>query len=186
MVASAMGVLVRVLRRLVGRRSAPADEGTGVGAAHDAMLRTIARQRVAQRRLGTTYVRRADLKRALSDQRQSLDQAHAQIDEAIAAAEHAAAAAREQGDDATPYELAAQGLGDQLAVVDAALAQLREAGERAWENVTRAQRVLSETGAALDAALREQVSLLGRLERLRRQRVIAEAALRAREQDPSR
>jgi hypothetical protein len=173
--------LARAVRWLTGRRrSARADRTKTVPAAHEAILQTIEQQRATQRRLGTTFVRRADLDRAVRDQRQLLDQARTQIEGAIAAAQRAAAEARAAGDSPVPYEQAALGLGDQLAVVDASRAQLSRVAQQALQNVARAQRVLTETGAALDAALRAQVSLLARLERLQRQRAIADATLRAR------
>lgn len=180
-----MADFARAVRWLTGRRRAGhAESATTVPAAHDAILHTIEQQRATQRRLGTTFVRRADLGRALRDQRQLLDQAHAQIEGAIDAAQRAAAEAREAGDSPALYEQAAQGLGAQLAVVDASRAQLSRVGEQALQNVTRAQQMLAETGAALDTALRAQVSLLARLERLQRQRAIADATLRARGGQP--
>jgi hypothetical protein len=171
--------LRRLLSRFAGRRTpAPSRSST-----LEAILHTAAAQRAAQRRIATAGVRRADLERAIREQRRLLEQAGAQIAEAIAVADRAGADARAAHENAQPYEAAVAGLLTQRAVLDTAAAQLERQAAPALETAAEAQRLLDETGRALDAALRAQVSLLARLERLQRQRAIAEATLRAREAD---
>lgn len=180
-----LGSVTRALRRLVGRsRAEPGvdDVSRAQSAAHEAILRTIAEQRAAQKRTARERVRRADLERAVRQQRRLLVQAGEQISDAVAVAGRAGADARAARENAQPYEQTVVGLQSQLSVVEAAVAELDRNGDQALATVARAQRLLDETGRALDAALRAQVSLLGRLERLQRQRAIAEATLRAREE----
>jgi hypothetical protein len=51
---------------------------------------------------------------------------------------------------------------------------LQRLGWRAAENVAQTQRLLRESAASLDSALRAEVDLLARIERLDRERAIAD------------
>jgi hypothetical protein len=174
------------MRRLLARLPLPRNAPAGADSpsrARDAILDAAAAQRAAQRRIAMAGVRRVDLERAISEQRRLLEQAGAQIAEAITVAERAGADARAAHESAQPYELAVAGLHSQRGVLEAAAGELDRQAGQALETAAEAQRLLDATGRALDAALRAQVSLLARLERLQRQRAIAEATLRAREAD---
>jgi hypothetical protein len=172
-----MSVLGRACRRLIGR-DRPAETNP-----RSAVLLAIAHTREQQAKLaadaGAVFVKRAEIERALTNQHLVLAGAAEQIRQAIAVAQNAAAGARaDDGVDASPYELTAQGLQTQLDVVVASIAQLEQLRTGAQANVTSAQTMLRDNAASLDRALRAEVHLLGRLERLERQRVIAEAMRR--------
>jgi hypothetical protein len=66
------------------------------------------------------------------------------------------------------------GFAAQLRVVEASGAQLERLGSGAAENVARTRQLLRQSAASLDGALRAEVELLARLERLDRERTIAD------------
>jgi DNA repair exonuclease SbcCD ATPase subunit len=151
-----------------------------------AVLQAIAHTREQQVRVSAevaaVFVKRVSIERALQDQHAVLIDAADQIGQAMAIAQRAAAGARvDEGADARPFELTAQGLQTQLDAVQASIAQLEQLRAGAQANVTTAQQMLRENASSLDRALRAEVRLLGRLERLERQRVIAEAIRRRRD-----
>jgi hypothetical protein len=152
-----------------------------------AVLQAIAHTREQQARVSAevaaVFVKRVSIERALQDQHAVLIGAAEQIGQAMAVAQRAAAGARaDAGADARPFELTAQALQTQLDAVHASIAQLDQLRAGAQANVSTAQQMLRENASSLDRALRAEVRLLGRLERLERQRVIAEAMRRR--QDP--
>lgn len=158
-----------------GRRHGDPDEG-----ARDRLIDAISRlrrdQRAVEASLGAAIVDAATLGRALRDQHQLLDEAVAQIADARAVAQRAADSAAADGGDAaaSPYRLAADGFAAQQRVVEASGAQLERLGAGAAENVERTRQLLRASAASLDAALRAEVDLLARLERLDRERTIAD------------
>lgn len=148
-----------------------------------AVLHAIAQTRQQQDRLaadsGAVFVRRAEIERALREQQLVLSGAADQIRQAMAVAQTAADGARADGGvDPAPYELTAQGLRDQLEVVEASIAQLEPLRAGAQANLTNARVLLRQNAASLDRVLRAEVQLLGRLDRLERQRIIAQARRR--------
>lgn len=145
-----------------------------------AILQAIAHTRRQQAKLaadsGAVFVKRAEIERAVANQRLVLAGAADQIRHAMSVAQSAAAGARaDEGVDATPYERTAQGLQTQLDVVLGSIGQLEQLRAGAQANVTNARTMLQNNASSLDQALRAEVQLLGQLERLERQRVIAEA-----------
>jgi hypothetical protein len=157
-------------REFDGRR---ADFGALRSGIVDAIGRLRRDQRAVESRLGTAFVDAASLQRALADQRRLLDAAREQIRQAHAAARRAAEGAAVDGGDvaAAPYRLAADGFVAQLRVVEATAAQLDRLGAGASDNLEQARRVLRESAASLDRALRAEVGLLSRVERLDRERL---------------
>lgn len=67
-----------------------------------------------------------------------------------------------------------EGFVAQLRVVEASAAQLSRLGAGAADNVARTRQLLRESAASLDTALRAEVDLLARIERLDRERAIAD------------
>jgi chromosome segregation ATPase len=151
--------------------------------ARSQLLQAIARTRQQQARvdaeLRTVFVRGVQLDRALTDQAELLSDAAGQIRDAMGIAQGAAETARAEADiDPSPFELTAQGLSTQLDVVDAAIEHLGSLRVDAETSVEQARTVLRQNAAALDGALRAEVQLLGRLDRLERERVIGSARRR--------
>jgi hypothetical protein len=150
------------------------------GDARDRLVDAISRirrdQRAVEASLGVAVVDAATLDRALRDQRELLDAAAQQIADARAVAQRAADGAAADGGDvaAAPYRLAVDGFAAQQRVVEASGAQLERLGSGAADNVARTRQLLRESAASLDGALRAEVDLLARLERLERDRTIAE------------
>jgi hypothetical protein len=150
------------------------------GSARDRLVDAISRirrdQRAVEASLGAAVVDAATLDRALRDQRQLLDAAAQQITDARAVAQRAADGAAADGGNAAaaPYRQAVDGFTAQLRVVEASGAQLDRLGAGAAENVARTRQLLRESATSLDSALRAEVDLLARIERLDRQRAIAE------------
>jgi hypothetical protein len=150
------------------------------GDARDRLVDAISRirrdQRAVEASLGVAVVDAATLDRALRDQRELLDAAAQQLVEARALAQRAADGAAADGGDvaAAPYRLAVEGFAAQLRVVEASGAQLERLGTGAAENVARTRQLLRESAASLDGALRAEVDLLARIERLDRDRAIAD------------
>jgi hypothetical protein len=150
------------------------------GEARDRLVDAISRirrdQRAVEASLGVAVVDAATLDRALRDQRRLLDDAVAQIADARAVAQRAADGAAADGGEtaAEPYRLAVAGFAAQLRVVEASGAQLERLGSGAAENVARTRQLLRQSAASLDGALRAEVELLARLERLDRERTIAD------------
>jgi hypothetical protein len=142
----------------------------------DAISRIRRDQRAVEISLGAAVVDAATLDRALRDQRQLLAAAVKQIAEARAVAQRAADSAAADGGEvaAAPYRLAADGFAAQQQVVEVSGAQLQRLGSGAAENVAQTQRLLRESAASLDSALRAEVDLLARIERLDRERAIAD------------
>lgn len=170
--ARELSAVGRLWRRLGRDRSVDAD-------LRSAVLQAITRTREQQARLsadaGAVFVHRAEAQRALNDQHQVLADAARQIDRARLLAEQAAAQARTgQGTDPVPYELTAEGLQSQLEVVEASMGQLDDLRIDAQTSVANAQVLLKQNAHSLDQALRAEILLLGRLERLQRRRVISE------------
>jgi hypothetical protein len=161
-----------------GRRGRP-DEG-----ARDRLIDAISRirrdQRAVEASLGVAVIDAATLDRALRDQRQLLDEAVSQIADARAVAQRAAESAAADGGEvaAAPYRLAVDGFAAQLRVVEASGAQLERLGSGAADNVAHTRQLLRESAASLDGALRAEVDLLGRIERLDRERAIADVRRR--------
>lgn len=159
-----------------GRRHGDPDEG-----ARDRLIDAISRlrrdQRAVEASLGAAIVDAATLSRVLRDQRQLLAEAIAQIADARSVAQRAADGAAADGGEAAaaPYRLAAGGFAAQQRVVETSGAQLERLGAGAAGNVEQTRQLLRESAASLDAALRAEVDLLARLERLDRERTIAEA-----------
>lgn len=150
------------------------------GDARDRLVDAISRirrdQRAVEVSLGAAIVDAATLDRALRDQRGLLSAAAQQIAEARAVAQRAADGAAADGGDvaAAPYRLAVDGFAAQLRVVQASGAQLDRLGAGAADNVGQTRRLLRESAASLDGALRAEMDLLARLDRLERERMIAE------------
>ena len=150
------------------------------GGARDRLIDAISRirrdQRAVEVSLGAAVVDAATLGRALRDQRRLLDTAVRQIADARATAQRAADDAAADGGEAAaaPYRLAVEGFTAQERVIEASGAQLQRLGTGAAENVAQTQRLLRESAASLDAALRAEVDLLARIERLDRERAIAD------------
>jgi hypothetical protein len=132
-------------------------------------------QREIDARLRAAVVDAAVLERAVRDQRRLLGEAAAQIRDATARARGAAerAAADRDGLAAAGYRQAVDGFGSQLAVVEGTRAQLDRLAGGAATNLDRTRTLLRESAASLDRALRAEVELLGRLERLDRRQAIA-------------
>lgn len=143
------------------------------------MVTAIARLRRDQAeldaRLGASVVDAAVLTRAVHDQRRLLDEADAQIRDATAVAQAAADEAAAAGDEpaAAGYRQAVAGFAGQHEVVRASRAQLERLTGGAGQNLDRTRELLRVSAASLDRALRAEVELLGRLERLDRARVVA-------------
>ena len=142
----------------------------------DAISRIRREQRSLEARIATAMVDSAALDRALRDQRQLLEKAAHQIADALAGARQAAdgAAAGGDGREAAPYRQAVAGFAAQLQAVQASGEQLRRLGTGAAENTEEIRRLLSQSAASLDGTLRAEIELLGHLERLDRERTIAE------------
>lgn len=163
-------------RRRFGRQSAASTDAVVV--AIDRIRRD---QAEIESRLGVTHVDAAVLHRAVRDQQRLLAAAHRQIADARMAAQDQERAAAGDGDSAAAaaYRQAVDGFGRQLDVVQATRAQLERLVGGATQNLERTHALLRDSAASLDAALRAEVELLGRLERLHRERVIAETRHRA-------
>ncbi|MGI8762182.1 MAG: hypothetical protein ACR2LF_12990 [Jatrophihabitantaceae bacterium] len=175
----------RQLAALVRRRgssSADAAEPPVRATIRTAIMRTRQEQARVAARTGSTAVRHGELERAIGEQRQVLAGALEQACQAVAAAERAAELARADGGAAAaePYEHTRQALLSQLDVVTAAIGQLDRLRADALLNLQQVNELLQHNNASLDSALRAEVVLLGRLERLERERAIAAAMLRAR------
>ena len=159
-------------RRWFGRDATP-------GGPRDAVVTAIAGLRRDQAeldaRLGVAVVDTAVLTWAVHDQRRLLDEAAGQIRDATAAAQAAADEAAADGGEpaAAPYRQAAAGFAAQQELVRAGRAQLERLTGGAEQNLERTRQLLRDSAASLDRALRAEVELLGRLEHLDRQRVIA-------------
>jgi hypothetical protein len=172
-----MSILGRVRRALAGHPSGDHDRRS---AALEAIAQAGRQRELAARMAATTLVTHAQLERAIAQQHRLLAAARDQIRTAVQAADRAADAARADGGPAaaTPYELTARRLGEQLELVQAALTHLEQLRGATRQNVDRAQQLLRGNAARLDDALRAEVQLLGRLEHLDRERAKAEAMRR--------
>ena len=169
--------------RGIGRRDRDADGGARERLV-DAISRIRRDQRSVESSLGVAVVDAATLDRALRDERQLLDAAAKQIADARAVAQRAADGAAADGGEAAaaPYRLAVEGFAAQQRVVEAAGAQLQQLGKGAAQNVARTKQLLRGSAASLDGALRAELDLLTRIERLDRERTIADLNRR----DPNR
>jgi hypothetical protein len=131
--------------------------------------RTRARRREVAAQLGGAFARVRHVEQQLTYQRMQLVRAQAQIVAAVARAERAAETARAEGPaPAAPYDDTAAALRAQQALVQAAIGELDAARTGARANVLRSQEVLHRSRETLDATLREQVTLLARLDSLQR------------------
>lgn len=177
-----MSALGRACRRLLGRephdRPSAADPRSAV---RQAIAHTRQQQAVLAAQAGKVFVERAEIEQALTSQHRVLVEAQEQIRQAMTLAQQAADDAHADGSvDPVPYELTAAGLQTQLDVVDASVVQLQRLRDGASSNLANAQTMLRENTESLDRALRGEIGLLSQLERLERQRVIAEAVRRRR------
>lgn len=172
----------------------PPEEALGPAAIRDAIRRIVAqrdRVRTEARRALVSY---EQVRHAVAAQRLHLQTARTEIDTAIARAVAAATQARADAlaaarsadlDDAraeaaadaaaAPFEQATGGLQHQRDAIDQAAAQLEAAAAEAAGEITQGRALIAAGAASLDAALREEVALLVRLERAERARVIARA-----------
>jgi hypothetical protein len=139
-------------------------------------------QRVLAARIGTAVATQAQTAQALRQQHVVLSRVRAEIVQAKSVAERAAESARadEGPAAAVPFDQTAAGLQAQLDAVQLALDEITGMQHAAHGNTERARALLRNSRASLDEALREQMRLLARLERLHRQRLIAEARQQAR------
>lgn len=174
-----MNPLRRAWRSLSGGQRGPAPPDLRAQL-RQAIVRIREQQAEVGRQAGSAIVRQGQAEQAVRQQQLTLAQAEAQIRDAVAAAQRAADGAREDGGQAAaaPYQQTADGLRSQLAVVETARGQLERLRGDAVSNVAQAHVMLHENRASLDVALRAEVALLLRLERLERDRVIAEALRR--------
>jgi hypothetical protein len=147
----------------------------------DSIRRTVRERGAAETRIGGATVTRADIERALIEQRHVLVRAREQILAAVDAVQRTAVAvATDRGPAAAAaYERTRDGLRAQAETVEAAMDDLARLHDVAVANVARAQVLLRATMARLDDALRAEVQLLSRLERMDRERALAAAMLRA-------
>ena len=176
------------------RRRKPTDPDELGAAIREAIRRMVEQRERVRIDAGRAFVNYAGVEHAIDAQRGHLAAARVDIEEALAAARaageragaEALAAARHAGLDeeqaqaaahtaAAPYQHASAGLQHQGDVIDGTAEQLEAAAAAAAGEITRARALLAASAASLDAALKEQVALLGRLERAERARVIARA-----------
>lgn len=176
------------------RHRDPADPDAATAAIRQA-IRRIAEQRERVRaEAGRALVSYEQVRHAVTTQRAHLRAAREEIDDAIAGAvaagdragSEAFAAARRDGLDeeqaqasaraaAAPYEHASTGLRRQRDAIDQAAEQLAAAARAAAGEISQGRALIGASAASLDAALRDEVALLVRLERAERARVIARA-----------
>ncbi len=183
-----MSVLGRRVRAAMSRAAGSGDTGGHGTDPRGSVLAAITRirrdQAAVEARLGAATVDAAMLDRAVDDQRHVLHDASIQIRDAGGAAERAAERAFvEDGEAAAaPYRMAADGFGVQLQAMRATISQLDRLHGGAAANLDRTRALLRESAQSLDRALRAEVELLDRIERLDRERVIAATHRRHRDQ----
>lgn len=126
---------------------------------------------------GAALVNQAQVERALRDQMAQLVRVREQITDALATAERAAAGARADDGElaAAPYEQTADGLRSALDVVGASFAQLDGLHDVSQTNIQQARELVAAARRTLDTALRDQVKLLLRLERVHREHLLEQA-----------
>jgi hypothetical protein len=155
--------------RLAGR-AAPSDPRTVI--LH--VIRQLReQQRDLDRRAGVAYAGTARVEREVQSQQRFLRTALADVETAVAAARQAAETARAEGADATPYEQTVAGLRAQGEVLAASGEQLAGLRGGAHQNAERTGELLAGNRHRIARALREQLSLLQRLDELERRRTIA-------------
>lgn len=158
----------------------PGSEADAADVAVVAIERLRRDQAEIEARLGVAEVDAAVLRRAVRDQRRLLDDAAAQIARAHADVSSRAGDATRHGDGpaAAGFRQAADGFASQLQVVRATRAQLDRLDETGTAGLDRTRALLRASAASLHRALVAEVDLLARLERLARERVIAETRRR--------